>query len=69
MQLYDLNKDIGEQTNLQEQHPEVVTRLTKLLEKYFADGRSTAGAPQKNAVEVKLVKDGPRAGAKKKQKQ
>ena len=69
VQLYDLNKDIGEQTNVQEQHPEVVARLTKLLEKYVADGRSTPGAPQQNAVEVKLVKDGPRAGAKKKQKQ
>ena len=56
VQLFDLAKDIGEQTNLAAQHPEVVTRLTKLLEKYVADGRSTPGAPQQNAAEVKLVK-------------
>ena len=29
-------------------HPEIVARLTKLLEKYIADGRSTPGPPQKN---------------------
>jgi len=67
VQLFDLAKDIGEQTNVQDKHPEVVARLTKLLEKYVADGRSTPGARQQNAVEVKLVKTPPPA-AKKKQK-
>lgn len=66
VQLFDLSKDSGEQANVQDQHPEVVGRLTKLLEKYVADGRSTPGAPQQNAVEVKLVKPAP--GAAKKQK-
>jgi len=64
IQLFDLAKDIGEQTNVQGQHPEVVARLTKLLEKYVADGRSTPGAPQQNAVEVKLVKATPAAKKK-----
>ena len=66
VQLFDLDKDIGEQTNVQDKHPEIVARLTKLLEKHVADGRSTPGAPQQNAVEVKLVKATPPAAAKKK---
>jgi arylsulfatase A-like enzyme len=41
VQLYDLAKDIGEKTNLQDRHPEIVARLTKQLEKWTADGRST----------------------------
>lgn len=67
VQLYDLAKDIGEQTNVQDQHLDVVTRLMKLLEKYVADGRSTPGAPQPNAVPVQLVKNA-KAGAGKAKK-
>ena len=52
LQLYDLASDIGERKNVQVEHPEVVARLTALLEKYVAEGRSTPGAPQKNAGEV-----------------
>lgn len=40
VQLYDLEKDIGEKNNVYEQYPEVVERLTKLLEKYKESGRS-----------------------------
>lgn len=54
VQLYDLNKDRAEATNVQAQHPEVVLRLTKLLEKYVADGRSTPGKPQSNTGEVNI---------------
>ena len=68
VQLYDLTADIGEQTNVQASHPEVVTRLTKLLEKYVADGRSTPGAPQQNAVTVQIVKTTKATPAKAKQK-
>ncbi|NWG13091.1 MAG: arylsulfatase [Acidobacteria bacterium] len=57
VQLYDLDQDIRERTNLHEQHPDVVERLVRLLEKYVADGRSTPGRPQSNAVEVKIWKD------------
>lgn len=56
-QLFDLSTDIGEKTNLQDKHPETVARLTKLLEKYIADGRSTPGEPQQNAVAVKIRKE------------
>ena len=59
-----MDKDIGEQINVQDQHPEVVARLTKLLEKYVADGRSTPGTPQQNAVPVQLVKTAKAAPAK-----
>jgi arylsulfatase A len=68
VQLFDLTKDIGEQTNVQDKHTEVVARLTKLLEKYVADGRSTPGAPQQNAVPVQIVKAPKAAPAKAKQK-
>src|ERR1035441_7818850 len=47
-QLYDMSKDIGERTNEYSQHPEIVSRLTKLLQKYVAEGRSTPGPAQKN---------------------
>ncbi|MDD4873086.1 MAG: arylsulfatase [Kiritimatiellae bacterium] len=56
IQLYDVTQDVGEQKNLQAEHPEVVERLTKLLEKYVADGRSTPGVPQKNDVEIDIWK-------------
>jgi arylsulfatase A len=57
-QLYDMSKDAGERTNQYGTQPEVVARLTKLLEKYIAGGRSEAGAPQKNDVEVRIWKKG-----------
>ena len=41
-QLYHLGNDPAERHNLQAEHPEVVTRLTRLLERYKAAGRSTA---------------------------
>lgn len=56
VQLYDLSADIGEQKNLHEKYPEVVERLTKLMEKYIADGRSTPGTPQHNEGKTPLWK-------------
>ncbi len=58
IQLYDLARDVGEKANVQEKHPEVVARLTKLLEKYVAEGRTTPGPPQKNSREVDIRKAG-----------
>jgi arylsulfatase A-like enzyme len=54
VQLYDLANDIGESRNVEAQHPEVVARLTALLEKYAADGRSTPGRPQANTGKVEI---------------
>ncbi|HUY89983.1 MAG TPA: arylsulfatase [Pirellulales bacterium] len=56
VQLYDLSQDIGERKNVEHEHPEIVARLTKLLEKYIANGRSTPGAKQKNTVDPKIRK-------------
>lgn len=39
-ELYDMQADPGETTNLWNQHPEVVERLVALLQKYQQDGRS-----------------------------
>jgi len=58
VQLYDLKADIGEQQNLQDRHPEVVERLTALLDRYVVQGRSTPGQPQQNTVEVDVWKAG-----------
>ncbi len=62
VQLYDLSTDVGETTNLQSANPEVVTRLTKLLERYIADGRSTPGPKQANDVKVNFAKAPKAAG-------
>lgn len=40
VQLYDLSKDVGETTNLQDKYPDVVNRLKALLQKYKDAGRS-----------------------------
>jgi arylsulfatase A-like enzyme len=58
IQLFNLKEDVGERTNLHDRQPQVVERLTKLLEQYVADGRSTPGRPQKNAVPVDVWKAG-----------
>lgn len=57
VQLYDLGADIGEASNVQSTHPDVVARLTKLLETYVANGRSTPGAKQSNDTPIDLTKN------------
>jgi arylsulfatase A-like enzyme len=52
-QLYDLVADPGEKNNCAADHPEIVSKLSDLLRKYIADGRSTPGPAQKNDVAVK----------------
>ena len=58
LQLYDLGADPSEQENLHGRQPEVVSRLTRLLERYVADGRSTPGAKQPNDVLINFLKGG-----------
>ena len=55
-QLYNLADDLVETNNLQATRPEIVAQLTKLMEKYVADGRSTPGKIQANDVAVQLIK-------------
>ncbi len=53
---YDMSKVVDEQKNEYNQHPEIVAKLTALLEKYVAEGRSTPGVAQTNDVPVSIVK-------------
>ncbi len=55
VQLYDLATDPGETKNLHTKHPEVVAKLSRLLEDYFANGRSTPGAKQANDVSIAIT--------------
>jgi arylsulfatase A len=59
VQLVDLSGDIGETNNRQEAQPEVVARLTRLMEGIASNGRSTPGAPQKNDTAVDFRKSKP----------
>ena len=54
VQLFDLQTDIRERENVQGKHPEIVARLTRLLERYVTEGRSTPGPKQDNAVRIDI---------------
>ncbi|GIX04739.1 MAG: arylsulfatase [Planctomycetaceae bacterium] len=58
VQLFHLDQDIGEQHNLQAEHPQHVAELTQLLTEFVARGRSTPGKPQANAVAVDIFQAG-----------
>ena len=57
-QLFNVHEDLSERRNHYGEHPEIVSRLKELLEKYKRDGRSTPGPAQKNDSEVKLMNGG-----------
>ncbi|WP_018970898.1 sulfatase family protein [Rubritalea marina] len=58
-QLYNLENDPGETTNLYTTHPELVARLLAQLESDVAMGRSTKGPQAQNDLqEIKLWKSG-----------
>jgi len=48
LQLFDMEKDPSETTNVQHLHREKVEQLSMLLANYIAKGRSTPGVPQEN---------------------
>ncbi|MCM2369582.1 sulfatase family protein [Aporhodopirellula aestuarii] len=50
-QLYDMEADPGETTNLYNSHPEIAARLLKQLETDVARGRSTDGAATENDID------------------
>jgi arylsulfatase A-like enzyme len=52
LQLYDLNADLGETTNLAEENPEKVEEMKALMEQIITNGRSTPGPRQSNDVSV-----------------
>ena len=53
-ELYDLTADLGETKNVLAAHPDKAAELTRLLQRWITDGRSTPGAPQSNDVPVAL---------------
>lgn len=55
-QLYDLAAEPGETKNRAQDEPRVVAALTKLLEQYIAEGRSTPGEKQANDVPVEFAR-------------
>lgn len=57
VQLFDLEADPSETTNLATKHPEEVARLSKLLETFVEQGRSTPGPKRENAVPVVIRKE------------
>ena len=59
-----MTADVGEHKNVQDQHPDVVEKLTKLLDRYVTQGRSTPGALQPNAGPIDIWKAGREAQRK-----
>jgi arylsulfatase A len=53
VQLYNLDNDVGETTNLAAQKAELVAEMCALMERLVTDGRSTPGAKQENDVQVR----------------
>lgn len=51
-QLYNLDNDWSETTDLSEAYPDNVKELRALLEKQIKEGRSTPGTVQKNDAEI-----------------
>ncbi len=64
VQLYDLSTDLSESINVQAENPEVVLRLTRLLEHYVSYGRSTPGIQLANDVAISLEKAGKKKAKK-----
>lgn len=68
-ELYNLQADLGETKDVLAANPEVVARLTALMNKYIADGRSTPGVAQKNDFALSIGSGSTaKGGAKKKKK-
>jgi arylsulfatase A-like enzyme len=56
-QLYDLDRDPGETTNLAEKYPEKAASMKLLLAGLIARGRSTPGPEQANDIGIVMVKE------------
>lgn len=55
IQLHNLKEDPSEQNNLAASEPELVGRLTNLLEQYIQNGRSTPGMKQQNDRKINYI--------------
>jgi hypothetical protein len=54
-ELYNLQADLSETKNVLAANAEVATRLTALMQRYIAEGRSTPGAAQKNEFDLSIT--------------
>jgi len=61
IQLYDVSTDIGETKNVQAEHPDIVQHMSKLLDEYITNGRSTPGAQQTNDARIIVNKPNTKA--------
>ena len=52
VQLYHLDEDLGETTNLANLHPDRVKSMQATFEKLIRNGRTTPGVAQKNDIKV-----------------
>jgi len=55
-ELYNLQNDLSETKDIAEANSDIVKRLTTLMHRVIAEGRSTVGAPQKNEAEMSVDK-------------
>lgn len=55
IQLYHMDQDLGETTNLQAKHPDKAEELRQLLEQQITRGRSTPGPDQQNDVPIVVI--------------
>ncbi len=53
-ELYNLQSDLSETKNVLTANAELAAQMTKLAQAYIADGRSTAGAAQKNEFDLSI---------------
>ncbi|MEM6674526.1 MAG: arylsulfatase [Planctomycetota bacterium] len=58
LQLFNLDEDPGERTNLVSEHPERVAALLRLLDDQVRRGRSTPGDPVPNDRAIEFLPDG-----------
>jgi arylsulfatase A-like enzyme len=65
-ELYNLTADLSEKSDVADANPEVVARLTKLMQQYIDNGRSTPGSAQKNGTTMSLEGQTKNKKAKKK---
>lgn len=56
VQLYNMESDVGEKTNVEAAHPDIVVRLIDDLKTCIANGRSTPGPKEANDVKINMWK-------------
>jgi len=54
-ELYHLETDLSETKDVIDSNAEIAAKLTALMQRYIAEGRSTPGAAQKNDFELSLA--------------